>query len=113
MTRINFRQIEAFRAVMLSGSVTAAAGMIGVTQPAVSRLVRDLQGILKMPLFEKRGTGLVPTAAATALYTEVERSFVGLDRITDAAEEIRTRRAGMLRVAALPALANGFMPRFA
>jgi DNA-binding transcriptional LysR family regulator len=113
VARINLRQVEAFRAVMLSGSVTAAAGMMGVTQPAVSRLLRDLQAALRMPLFEKRGTGLVPTAAATALYTEVERSFVGLDRITAAAEEIRTRRTGMLRIAALPALANGFLPRFA
>jgi len=113
MAGINLRQVEAFRAIMLSGSVTAAAGMMGITQPAVSRLLRDLQTLLKMPLFEKRGTGLVPTAAATALYTEVERSFSGLDRITAAAEEIRTRRTGMLRVAALPALANGFLPRFA
>ncbi len=111
--RINLRQVEAFRAVMLCGSVTAAAAMMGVTQPAVSRLLRDLQALLKLPLFEKRGAGLVPTAAATALYTEVERSFVGLDRIAAAAEEIRTRRTGMLRIAALPALANGFLPRFA
>ncbi|MXQ12238.1 LysR substrate-binding domain-containing protein [Microvirga makkahensis] len=113
MPGINLRQVEAFRAVMLSGSVTAAAGMMGITQPAVSRLLRDLQILLKMPLFEKRGTGLVPTAAATALYMEVERSFSGLDRIAAAAEEIRTRRTGILRVAALPALANGFLPRFA
>jgi len=113
MAGVNLRQVEAFRAVMLSGSVTAAAGMMGVTQPAVSRLLRDLQSLLKMPLFEKRGTGLVPTAAATALYAEVERSFSGLDRILAAAEDIRTRRTGMLRIAALPALANGFMPRFA
>jgi DNA-binding transcriptional LysR family regulator len=113
MPRINLRQVEAFRAVMLSGSVTAAARVMGVTQPAVSRLLRDLQANLRMALFEKRGTGLVPNAAATALYAEVERSFVGLDRITAAAEEIRTRRTGMLRIAALPALANGFMPRFA
>jgi DNA-binding transcriptional LysR family regulator len=98
---------------MLSGNVTRAAGLIGITQPAVSRLIRDLQLALKLTLFEKRGTGLVPTAAATALYTEVERSFAGLDRIAGAAEEIRTRRTGMLRVAALPALSNGFMPRFA
>jgi DNA-binding transcriptional LysR family regulator len=111
--RINLRQVEAFRAVMLSGSVTSAAGLMGVTQPAVSRLIRDLQLVLKVALFERRGTGLVPTAAATALYTEVERSFTGLDRIAAAAEEIRTRRTGMLRVAALPALSNGFMPRFA
>ena len=113
MPQINLRQVEAFRAVMLSGSVTAAAGVLGVTQPAVSRLLRDLQDALSMELFEKKGTGLVPTAAATALYTEVERSFVGLDRIAAAAHEIRARRTGMLRIAALPALSNGFLPRFA
>ena len=113
MARINSRQVEAFRAVMLTGSVTEAAKLISVTQPAVSRLLRDFQALLKMELFERRGTGLVPTAAATALYTEVERSFVGLERITAAAEEIRGRRTGTLRIAALPALANGYLPRLA
>lgn len=112
VARINPRQVEAFRAVMLTGSVTEAANLMAVTQPAVSRLLRDLQGLLRLQLFEKRGTGLLPTAAAMALYTEVERSFVGLERITAAAEEIRGRRIGSLRVAALPALANGFLPRF-
>lgn len=112
MARINLRQVEAFRATMLTGSVTDAAALMAVTQPAVSRLLRDFQALLKMQLFEKRGTGLVPTASATALYTEVERSFVGLDRIAAAAEEVRERRTGMLRIAALPALANGWLPRF-
>ena len=113
MARINSRQVEAFRAMMLTGSVTEAAKLMVVTQPAVSRLLRDFQALLKMELFERRGTGLVPTAAAMALYTEVERSFVGLERITAAAEEIRGRRTGSLRIAALPALANGFLPRLA
>ncbi|MGV7216268.1 LysR substrate-binding domain-containing protein [Bradyrhizobium sp. UFLA05-112] len=113
MARINSRQVEAFRAMMLTGSVTEAARLMVVTQPAVSRLLRDLQALLKMELFERRGTGLVPTAAATALYTEVERSFVGLERIAAAAEEIRGRRTGSLRIAALPALANGYLPRLA
>lgn len=113
MARINSRQVEAFRAMMLTGSVTEAAKLMAVTQPAVSRLLRDFQALLKMELFERRGTGLVPTAAATALYTEVERSFVGLERITAAAEEIRGRRTGTLRIAALPALANGYLPRLA
>ncbi|MEH2503152.1 DNA-binding transcriptional LysR family regulator [Bradyrhizobium sp. AZCC 1578] len=113
MARINSRQVEAFRATMLTGSVTDAAALMAVTQPAVSRLLRDFQALLKMKLFEKRGTGLVPTAAATALYMEVERSFVGLERITAAAEEIRSRRTGTLRIAALPALSNGYLPRLA
>jgi DNA-binding transcriptional LysR family regulator len=55
----------------------------------------------------------VPTAEALALFREVERSFVGLDRLSRAAADIRAHRAGTLRVAALPALANGFLPRFA
>jgi DNA-binding transcriptional LysR family regulator len=111
MGRINLRQVEAFRAMMLTGSVTEAATLMAITQPAASRLLRDLQALLKMKLFERRGTGLVPTAAASALYTEVERSFVGLERITVAAEEIRNRRTGALKVAALPALVNGYLPR--
>src|ERR1700690_386371 len=111
MARINPRQVEAFRERMLTGRVAEAGKLISVTQPAVRRLLRDFQGLLKMELFERRGTGLVPTAAATALYTEVERSFVGLERIPAAAEEIRGRRTGTLRIAALPALSNGYLPR--
>src|ERR1700746_980012 len=111
MARINSRQVEAFRATMLTGSVTEAANLMAVTQPAVSRFLRDFKALMKMKLCERRGTGLVPTAAATALYTEVERSFVGLERITAAAEEIRSRRTGTLRIAAPPAVSNGYLPR--
>ena len=112
MRGLNPRQIEAFRAVVLTGSVSAAASLINVTQPAVSRLIRDLQHRLGLTLFERRGTGLVPTSEALSLYGEVERAFVGLDRIEQTASELRLRRAGLLRIAALPALSNGFLPRF-
>src|ERR1700682_6310484 len=113
VARINSRQVEAFRAMMMTGSVTDAAKLMAVTQPAVSRLLRDFQALLKTELFERRGSGLVPTASATAPYMEVERAFVGLERITPAAEEIRGRRTGTLRIAALPALSNGYLPRLA
>ena len=106
MRGLNPRQIEAFRAVVLTGGVGAAASLINVTQPAVSRLIRDLQSHLGLVLFERRGTGLVPTSEALSLYAEVERAFVGLERIEQMATELRTRRAGFLRIAALPALAN-------
>src|SRR6185503_17876304 len=55
MALINSRQVEAFRAMMLTGSVTEAAKLMAVTQPAVSRLLRDFQALRKMELFEKRG----------------------------------------------------------
>src|SRR5262245_21177406 len=72
MSALNHRQVEAFRAVMLTGGVTTAAQLMNVTQPAVSRLIRDLQESLKLPLFERRGTRLLPTAEALSLYQEVE-----------------------------------------
>lgn len=109
---INMRQIEAFRAVMLTGGITAAADLMNVTQPAVTRLIHDLQSRLGLRLFERRGARIVPTGEAHSLYREVERSFVGLDRILRAAVELRERRAGTLRIASLPALASSFMPGF-
>lgn len=112
MRNPNPRQIEAFRAVVLTGGIGAAAGLINVTQPAVSRMIRDLQQHLGLTLFERHGTGLVPTSEALSLYAEVERAFVGLERIAQTAAELRAQRAGFLRITALPALANGFLPHF-
>lgn len=109
---INLRQIEAFRAVMLTGGITSAANLMNVTQPAVTRLIHDMQARLGLRLFERRGARIVPTGEAHSLYREVERSFVGVDRILRAAVELRERRAGTLRIASLPALASSYLPGF-
>jgi DNA-binding transcriptional LysR family regulator len=113
MRVINQRQIEAFRAVMIAGGVTAAAGHLHVTQPAVSRLIRDLEGQIGVAMFERRSGGrLRPTSDALTLFREVERYFVGLDQIAQTAAELRRRSIGRLRVASLPALYVGLLPRF-
>lgn len=106
---IQSRQVEAFRA---TGGMTAAAQMIHVTQPAVSRLVRDLEAELGLRLFYRRSNFLVPTAEANSLLKVVERSFLGVQHIQEHATDLRSGRGGLLKVAALPAMA-AFMPRFA
>lgn len=106
------RQIEAFRAVMLTGGMTAAAELLYITQPAVSRLIKDLELELKLKLFNRRGNQVSPTADALELYAEVERSFIGFERLRMKADDLRTGRTGSLRVAALPAMAMSFLPRF-
>lgn len=111
MARINHRQVEAFRAVMLTGGMTAAAELLGITQPAVSRLVRDFEATVGVGLFERRGFGVVPTADASLLLAEVERSFTGLDRVAQAAQAIRAQETGWVRIAVLPALATSVLPR--
>ena len=57
--RINHRQIEAFRAVFQTGSMTAAGALIGVTQPAISRLIRDLEGEIGWSLFDRSAGKLI------------------------------------------------------
>lgn len=106
------RQVEAFRAVMLTGSMTGAAEMLHVTQPAVSRLIRDLELALKLKLFYRSGNNISPTAEASDFLAEVERSFIGLDRLRERAENLRSGRSGSLAIAALPAMATAFLPRF-
>ena len=108
--RINHRQLEAFRTVMEAGSVTAAAERLLVTQPAVSRLIQDLESAIGVSLFERLRGRLSPTVEAQVLYEEVQRSFIGLDKILRTAEDIRTFGAGTLRIAAMPAMALGFLP---
>ena len=108
---LNPRQIEAFRWVMLRGSVTAAAHELHVSQPAVSRLIRDFEAATGLVLFERHGNQLVPTPEAALLLGEVERYASGLQAVERFSSDLRTRRRGSLRVIALPAMAMGYLPR--
>lgn len=98
--RLNHRQIEAFRAVFQTGGMTAAAALLGVTQPAVSRLIRDLEEDIALPLFDRKGGAISPTPEAIALYNEVQRSFHGLDQVARVAGELGRRRGDTLKIAA-------------
>lgn len=108
---LNLRQIETFRAVMISGSVIGAAKLMNVTQPGVSRTIGMLEERLGYALFLRRGRRIVPTPEAEALYREVEQSYRSIEAIGRIALDIGTQRAGALRVAALPALSQGLVPR--
>jgi DNA-binding transcriptional LysR family regulator len=108
---LKIRQVEAFRALMQRHTVTRAAEALHVSQPAVSRLLADFETSVGFALFERQQGRLVPTSEAQVLYEEVERAFVGLDRITHAAQQIRAMRRGSLTVAGSPAVALELLPR--
>lgn len=104
------RQLEAFRATMLAGTVSGAAVLLGVSQPAVSRLIGRLEKELNLTLFDRSSGRLAPTAEAQILYDQVERTFVSVDKIREVAAAIGTAQAGHLHVAAMPAVGLGFLP---
>lgn len=107
---INPRQLEAFRGVILTGTMTAAGEMLRISQPAVSRLIRDLEQDLGLHLFERNGARITPTDEALMLYEDVERFFVGSERIREAVAAIRELSAGNLRIAAMPNISLGYLP---
>src|SRR5688572_7443667 len=108
--KLTHRHVEVFRAVMNTGNVTQAALALHTSQPTVSRELARLEQVLRMNLFDRVRGRLHPTARALALLEEVQRSYVGLERIAAAAESLREFTQGRLAVACLPALAHGLLP---
>lgn len=104
------RALLAFRQTMLAGSVTRAAAALGRTQPAVSRLLKELEEDVGFALFERVRGRLLATPEGRLFFEEVQRSFRGLERLGDVAAEIRQGRRGTLRIAAMPAAAASFLP---
>lgn len=104
---ITFRQIDAFRAVMLTGTTTEAAKMLSVSQPAISRLLADLENEIGYELFGREGRRLAPTAEAELLVEEIQKALVGLEQIKQAAIEIGKGRYARLHLVSVPLAASG------
>ncbi|WP_332771321.1 LysR substrate-binding domain-containing protein [Phenylobacterium sp.] len=108
---MNLRQLDAFRAVMMTGSITHAAEQLYLSQPAVSRQISDLERSLGFKLFVRtKGSALAATPEASAFFVQVERSYTGIRELARAADDIRNFRSGNLHIACLLALATGFVP---
>lgn len=108
---MNLRQIEVFRAVMMTGSMTDAARLLHVSQPGVSRLIRHLELQLGVALFERRNGRVVATAKARALYAEVENVYRGVHHLQDTAAHLRHAEDTLLRVVASASAGLEVVPR--
>lgn len=108
---MELRQLEAFAAVMSTGSVTAAGRLLGRSQPAVSRLVQELEAEIGYELFARNGPRVTPTEQGFLLYEDVEHALTGLQQIRRRAREIEQGLRRPLRVVATTALAAGLVPQ--
>lgn len=94
------RQIEVFRMVMRTGSLTAAAKALNVSQPGLSRLLRHAEDELGIRLFDRVKGRLVPTPEAEQLYPDVETIFDDLQRLRLRARQMKDSKGGLVRLAA-------------
>lgn len=107
---MNLKRLQAFRAVFEAASVTQAAERLHSTQPAVSRLIGDLEAELGLALFVRQKRRLVPTAEGRAFYREAEKALAAVDQIVNIARDIRTLRGAHLRIVAPMITAFGILP---
>lgn len=108
--KLRLRQLEALMAVSDHGSITNAANELGISQPAVSRLLSDLGDSLGFSLFERKRGQLLPSQEVRFLQPDIRRVLELMRQISDVSQEITNRRAGHIRIACLPGFATSHLP---
>jgi len=108
---MNFRQLKAFNAVMQTGSITAAAKQMLVSQPSVTRLIRDLELNLGFALFVRQGRGIIATVEARRFHLAVESTFLNIERLDDLAASIRKKAVGKISIGVIPTFSTSLLPR--
>lgn len=107
---VSYRMIEAFRAAMLHGGISAGADALGIPQPSMSRLIADLQRAIGFPLFQKSGRTIKPTDEALVLMTKVQQSFIGLEEIASFSAQLHKQKTGRFSICTIPAIGHSVMP---
>ncbi|WP_100259802.1 LysR family transcriptional regulator [Qipengyuania seohaensis] len=107
---MRLRQIEIFYHVYRTGSISAAARDLNVSQPSVSKVLSHAEDRLGFALFMRRKGRLIPTAAADELFIEAEDIYARLSTFNRSLENIRSRKGGHLRLGVLPSLSLSVGP---
>ena len=109
--RLNLRQVEAFKAVIEYGTVSRAAEMMNISQPAMSKLIAHLEEDTGLRLFDRVKGRLVATRRGMRLYEEIDRILAGVRQVENAVEAIRRDEQSRLLIGVMPALSGPFIQR--
>lgn len=110
LSALSLRQLRCFLAVARTRSVAEAARELGLTQPAASRRIQEMESRLGLRLFERVGRRMEPTAAAAPLRRAAEAA------LTTLGQGVRAARGGApetVRIGAMPTVSGGLVPRVA
>ncbi|SEL90147.1 DNA-binding transcriptional regulator, LysR family [Bosea lupini] len=108
---MRLRQLECFRALMIHGTMTRVAELLGISQPGVSTMIAALEHDFGVPLFVRRGTRLQPTPEAHLIYAEASRALEAVENTVRVAGEIRAGKRGHLAITAYPSISIALLPR--
>lgn len=94
MSRLELRHLRYVLAVAEEGSFRAAAERLHLSQPPLSRQVQQVEDLVGGPLFERRASGIVLTAAGAAFMPEARRALAQADKAVQAARAAQQATAG-------------------
>lgn len=110
LSRITIRQVEAFIAVADALSFAAAGGRLGLTSSAVSQLVAELEGTLGFRLFDRSTRRVALSSAGRDFLGQAQTMLRHVRLAESAAEDVRNRAAGIVRIGAPLVLASAVLP---
>ncbi|MBE0530985.1 MAG: LysR family transcriptional regulator [Rhodospirillales bacterium] len=108
---VSMHQIEVFRALMVAKTVTAAAEIVHISQPALSRIIKRMEDRVGFRLFDRVKGRLVPTPEAMELYADVEIIHKKIDDLNFSIHRLATGEDVAFRFGASPSLGNSVVPR--
>ncbi|MFC5496825.1 LysR family transcriptional regulator [Caenimonas terrae] len=108
---MNLRQMEVFRAVMLTGGVNSAAELLHVSPPAVSKVLAQAGKASGLVLFERLKGRLIPTPEAHQLHAEIDQLWRGVEKVRDVTRELSSGAQATLRLVCSASLAPYLVSR--
>ncbi len=108
---MRFRPLQALHAVIETGTVTEAAKLLGISQPATSNLLTQIEHQTKLKLFTRKNGRLIPTHEAEILYRDVDTVIRGMKRVDASVIDLQNQRTGTLQVVSTHSISFGFMTK--
>jgi LysR family transcriptional regulator, pca operon transcriptional activator len=108
--RLKVQHFRAVDAIAAHGSLLKAATALSLTQPALSKSVRDVEDILGVKLFERNARGVSPTAPGLAFIESARRLLAELRRLDETLDVLSSPGKGGIAIGVLPTAASGVLP---
>jgi LysR family pca operon transcriptional activator len=108
--RLKLRQMRVVDAIMTHRSLQKAAAALGLTQPALTKTLQELEDMLGARIFERHARGVEPNRFGEAVAAAARRMLAEARRLEDEIESIRGAGSGTVAIGALPVAAAGILP---
>ncbi|ASV34838.1 LysR family transcriptional regulator [Pseudomonas reactans] len=109
--KLKFNQLMIFELVLESGSFVRAANTMGLTQPAITKAIYDLESFFGGPLFDRSNRGVTPTEFGIMLGRRVKSLIAETRYMTEEVNAFRTGDAGHVIVGTLISASAKLLPR--